>query len=407
MMFNVDKELIKIKRKVNKLINEKKYNLALQTIGFAANVMYEYNQKYSDIELEKYLGDICEKVIVNNNITKIGNHKIVLFYDGFGFDFRGLAFIYLSALAELGFKIYYLVNKDRMDEIPNIKELIDCHQGRICTLIKNETIDRIQQIIDISLGSNAGVFFFYSHPSDASGAAAFNCLNNCGTRFQINLTDHAFWLGINAFDYCIEFRKYGALISNEYRGIKKEKLIILPYHPVMKDSGKFCGFPFHKQEDDVVVFSGGALYKTIGENDAYYKIVRKMLEKNKNVKFWYAGFGNHEKIDKLAIEYPGRVFFTSERKDLMQIMKHIDVYINTYPIVGGLMTQYAAIAGVIPLTLDRKEYNRGLLQWDTEKYAYFHKAEDLLEEFDKLCRNKIYRKEIGNKISRGGGNDRT
>lgn len=36
--------------------------------------------------------------------------NVILFYDGFGMDMRGLAIIYLKALAELGYKIIYVTN---------------------------------------------------------------------------------------------------------------------------------------------------------------------------------------------------------------------------------------------------------------------------------------------------------
>ena len=38
-------------------------------------------------------------------------------------------------------------------------------------------------------------------------------------RYQVNLTDHAFWLGTYAFDYCLEFLDFGAIVSREYRHI--------------------------------------------------------------------------------------------------------------------------------------------------------------------------------------------
>lgn len=57
------------------------------------------------------------------------------------------------------------------------------------------------------------------------------------------MTDHAFWLGRFAFDYCIEFRVYGYNISIQKRKIEKEKILMLPYYPVIRKE-KYQGLPF-------------------------------------------------------------------------------------------------------------------------------------------------------------------
>lgn len=42
---------------------------------------------------------------------------------------------------------------------------------------------------------------FYTTPNDVAGALVFNRFKDLVTRIQIDLTDHAFWLGINSVDY--------------------------------------------------------------------------------------------------------------------------------------------------------------------------------------------------------------
>lgn len=51
------------------------------------------------------------------------------------------------------------------------------------------------------------------------------------TRYLINLQDQTFWLGGNAIDYSIEFRPFGASVSMERRGLKREQLLMLPFYP--------------------------------------------------------------------------------------------------------------------------------------------------------------------------------
>ena len=52
----------------------------------------------------------------------------------------------------------------------------------------------------------------------------------------------------------------------------------------------------------------------------------------------------------LMQRHPEQFFYTGERKDLYQVIQACDFYMNTSPIIGGLMTQYAAVAGRPPLT---------------------------------------------------------
>ena len=90
----------------------------------------------------------------------------------------------------------------------------------------------------------SGKAFFLSTPIDTAGVACFSQLKDKVMRFQINLTDHAFWLGSTAFDYCIEFRNYGAGISLNERGIDFNKLILLPFYPYINKEQPFLGFDF-------------------------------------------------------------------------------------------------------------------------------------------------------------------
>lgn len=74
--------------------------------------------------------------------------------------------------------------------------------------------------------------------------------------------DHAFWLGRNAFDYCLEFRDFGANLSRQYRHIPIQKLLKQPYYPLADPTIPYGGPPFERADGDVI-FSGGTLYKTL------------------------------------------------------------------------------------------------------------------------------------------------
>lgn len=125
---------------------------------------------------------------------------------------------------------------------------------------------------------NHMIFFFYSFPNDVVGVTSLNILEGKVTRYQINLTDHAFWLGARCIDKCIEFRDYGANVSAKYRGISKNIIAKLPFYPIVNKDISFQGFPFQIVKGQKVVFSGGALYKTFGGQNKYYDIIDNILK---------------------------------------------------------------------------------------------------------------------------------
>ena len=97
---------IQVEEIVNKLkniaktkINKKKYNTALAAISCAAGILYTFNQKYADDDLEKLTSDIGDNL---KSKYDRANYKectdTILVYDGFGLDTRGVVLMYLNAL---------------------------------------------------------------------------------------------------------------------------------------------------------------------------------------------------------------------------------------------------------------------------------------------------------------------
>ena len=135
---------------------------------------------------------------------------------------------------------------------------------------------------------------FHLFPSDVLPLITFGIFKNI-TKYQINITDHAFWLGARSIDYSFEFRNRGASISHNQRGIAEEHLLYLPYYP-WQEPNKFDGFP-NKVDGKIKVFAGGSLYKIEGGDSVFYKIVKKILDENEEVVFLYAGGGDYTNIN--------------------------------------------------------------------------------------------------------------
>lgn len=388
----VERIITKWKCFIKYLIDQEKDDYALRVTSALATFLYEWNQSFVDDEIENYL-DIVSRRNLSSNFTKSQcAHKTVLYYDSFGFDNRGLTIIYLKSLCEVGYKVIYISPEGQNQPI-----LETATQG--CNIKwkfvpKINTIEKAHRIIDLFNEYKPQYAFLYSLPGDTAAIAAFNVFKNIVTRFQINLTDHAFWLGINAFDYCIEFRNFGATVSHKYRNVEETRIILLPYYPYIDKTIPFEGFN-PKFNGKKVVFSGGSVKKTLGDkNLLYYKLVKRILTDNEDVAFLYAGTGPDTiEIDNLILQFNTRAERISERKDLYQVLKHCVFFLNTYPDNGGLMTQYSAVAGKLPITLCEGKRDLSGLIFNRDKLKVeFNDIDLLAKEVNLILSDDLYRK---------------
>lgn len=356
-----DKNCMKLKRIAKRYLKTKKYDKALKTISLLGDMMYNLNITYSDDEIENMIKTISYELLHSRISNLKGRNKRILFFDGFGLDTRGLALIYIKALTEANYDIVYVTLKHKKLALPQITDVLRGNANNVMLTIEGSNLIKgIYDLNDIVRKYHIDKAFLYTRPADMIGIPVFTAYAGVLERYMINLTDHAFWLGKNTFDFILEFRDYGAIISAEKRNIVKSKLLKQPYYPMVNTDIKFEGFPFEPQNFKII-FSGGALYKTFGDNNIYYQIIDHLLSKHKDIIFLYAGEGDGSELKRLTKKYPDRVYWIAERKDLYQLMKHSYFYLSTYPMIGGLMTQYAVVAGTVPFTLIYDDCATGIL----------------------------------------------
>lgn len=387
----VDRVIDKLRERVKINVKKKKFENAMVVAGILSEIYYNYNQIYSDFELEDQLE------IIGTNILKhesyIVNQNCVLFYDGFGLDLRGWALSYIKALSDLGYFIVYVCPCTSKNKIPHIMSELNKVKSEVVYLNLNcSHVNRAKEIDRIFKNYRPNAAFFYTTPYDVEGAIAFGN-NESSTRFQIDLTDHAYWIGVKAFDYAIECREMGASLAVYERGIKKEQILKLdcaPYINLERDN-KPLPFDIHSEK---YIFTGGALYKTLGDPELlYYKTVSHILGTYNEIKFLYAGSGDDSEVTKLMDKYPNRVFLIDERQDFYELIKNSVLYLNSYPMFGGLMMRYAAIAHKIPITLKHDNDADGILINQDKLGIEFEDYNDYINEIDKLLSDDLYRKE--------------
>lgn len=377
-------------RVINDEYNKGGYERVLSTCSALAALLYQSNQYYYDDFLETTLYNISKAVLKQESF--VVEEEVVLFYDGFGIDNRGLVQIYLDALSNHR-KIIYVTYQSAQNRLPNVLEIVKQANGIVEYIDDKESLlEQVSCLDGLIKKYKPANMFFYTMPNDVVGFVSFVNFEGFVKRYQINLTDHAFWLGIKCCDYCVEFRNYGATITHAHREVPMEKMVMLPYYPKVA-KGEFQGYPDGINENTKFVFSGGALYKTLGADNKYYRIVDEILENYPDICFWYAGSGNRTEMDKLIVKYPGRVILTEERKDFVEAIKRSVFYLSTYPVCGGLMFQYVAVAGKLPLTLKYDDITDDFLLEQDSLYIVFDTIPELMKEIEKILSDENYREE--------------
>lgn len=317
---------------------------ALDSLYHACALEHLFNFRLKDEEIENLLQTIAKESF---ETIKYSEEECLLFYDSVAMTNSALSMQYLRVLNDLGCKIVYLVKTMSPDK--QSKGLIDYanEQGFIVEVASNDSrnikgINFIRNIIQKYQPNN---IFLHMSNDDVYGCIAFSNIESA-TKFYINHGDEQFWVGTWLFDYILEFRGMGLDASIRHRGISQEKCIVNPYYPIVKDVD-FQGFDFDIPKDKVVLFSGGRFVKVYAESGRFLDVVRQILEESPTAFYIFAGSGNNKPmldyIEKYGLGNRWKVI--SYRSDLLEVMKHVDIYLGTYPQSGGLMSQYAAAAG--------------------------------------------------------------
>lgn len=383
----------KLKRIASQSIRTGENEKAMAAIAFAGNYLYRYNQYYTDDKLEGFLCNISDNLKKKSNPSdEYIRTENIIFYDGFGLDTRGVALVYLNALGLNKYNVIYVANIKQSRNIPIISSLCSTYGFEMKFVDMSNYLVWTKQLSDLFYEFMPKAAFYYTTPYDVSGAVAFHRHEGLVDRYLVDLTDHAFWLGKCAADFFLGSRNMSASLQFYQRGISKSQMIKLDVNLLIESCEDHTGLPFDPIKTDYI-FSGGSLYKTLGDpENRYYQIVEHILSHHSHINFLYAGTGDDTKLRKIVERYPNRAFHINERKDFYYLIQNCTLYLNTYPMFGGMMMRYCALAHRIPITLKHGNDSDGLLLRQEECRIEYSLYEELVDDVDKLLTNNSYRK---------------
>lgn len=375
---------------INRLLSWGWYDSSIAYAKCLANLYYIFGVKYVDMVLERYVKTLSDKIILSQDNNK--DEYACVFYDDFSVDNRGLTQQYIESLLALGYKITYIYPSKSKDNKRIITALSHSHNQIVPIEHNHNGMQLAQQIYDIVNSSCAKHLFLHMLPYSVEASIALCALDSTIKKYNINLTDHAYNIGTTHMDYNIEFRNYGANISVKYRGIEEEKEILLPMFPILDTSFPYEGYP-KACDNKVVILTGGAIYKVIDDSEIFFKLIKEVLSTNLNAVVVYIGCRDMALFDKYLSKYglKDRMLVLGEKKDICRLMMSCDIYMNTFPIGGGLMCQIAASLGKPVINY---KHNQGIEECICQRQHVemsFDTVNEFCDEMTKLVEDEQYR----------------
>jgi hypothetical protein len=373
-------------------LNRIQYEFAYFLLEYAGSIARRYPilASYSDDELEESLKSSFLPSDNSTSNNQIGEKGKVVFYNSQIVDKGALTQQYLDYLIQKEYEILLIIPDKRATVLgESILDQINNYPKGALYISEGKRREKIQKIHEVISGFDPEFNLIHLSPEDVIGFTVFSNFS-IGLRFYIVHNDHTFWLGKKCADYFLEFRPFGVNIATSRRKIPQEKIILNKYYPII-DEVPFQGFP-EKAQGKVIGFLAANLYKlSMDKSLKFLTLIATVLKRNPNFLFMMAGYGNgaiiFDFIKKNNLE--DQFIFLGKRKDFAEVVSNIDILIGSYPLCGGLVTQYAATFLKPIISFSSKElfslnYIEDLLLECNEKMTYTNET-----EFVNALENKI------------------
>lgn len=368
-------------------------NNAIRFLKVLSYIRYKFYLGYKNDFIEDCIKELSNS-INNKKFKENGIEKSIAIIDNVNSDYIGLMPQYLEALISGSYHFLYLYeHKEHSTATRNyLMQTLCAYDRAILKEIPScKPISKSQWIYNeiCSFGTTKIITHLGEWAIEECVACA--ALPSQCEQFRINCADHCFWAGASCVDYTLEFRHYGANITLNKRGIDKNHIIYVPFYPLMQVVS-FKGFP-KECIGKFIFLSGGAIYKIVDEEKTFFKLCKSILDKCPEAILIFAGADLNNSVLSDGIEeygLQGRFFPVGYRTDIFEVFKHCDVFINTYPVGGGLMCQYAAQCSKPILNYKDKGDEECVAQKTDCNFTFFSE-EEFIQEAVKLYSDKEYR----------------
>lgn len=386
------------------------YLLVDRLLANISALVCQYNWRYADSELDDVIAAVSTHICPPDKCPAKLNPKRIVFFDKFGTTYV-LAVQYLAALAKAGYEVLYVLCDNNQGITAQLTPIIEhLRPYRNITIVQmDNTKARFEKVQDIyrHICEYAPAKIFVHTSSYTTFNYVLPAIGGGITKYYIDLGDHNFWFGAGHVDYVMPYRQFGATIDYEKRGFKREQILLMPYYPCVVKR-EFVGFPV-STEGKVVLFTGGDYYKTIDKDNTYWTLLRELVVRYPNLLIFYAAKNispkEQERLKTFLAErdYAERLVNIGFRADINEVFQHIDIFMGTCPMSGGLMTQYAAInhkpiLQFYPDWLNTNNETEQVLDYNAQPSISTSDRSSFFTEAGKLINDEEYRKKRGDEL---------
>lgn len=335
----------KLKKDVSKNLKIGDFHNALFYIMQASRWCYMYCIQYRDDDLEQAISEISKR-IGSKTIDRPIKGRVVLVCSRMG-DNCELVQQYVRGLIDNNIpSLVISLNEKIKNGYNNILKDINSSQNIDFRLldVNKDYVKTAREIANLILEYRPEIILQHLTPWDSISLLGL-CLVSGAKKINIDFNQHAFWIGSSFLDCNIVDQPMGLTIGIEKRSLNINHLRIVKYYPIVESYNEFEGFPFDTR-GKIIIFSGGTIYKMIGADGLYFKLLDDILDLDSRFVVYIASSNLsmlQAQVNKLRNSE--RIYVSLFRKDIFQLMNHIDIYYGTYPTGGGLMSLYAAMAG--------------------------------------------------------------
>lgn len=191
----------------------------------------------------------------------------------------------------------------------------------------------------------------HHNPDDVVPLVAF-AVEDVPPIAAMNHADHIFWLGAAVTDLLVEFREFGARLSRERRGIRRNVVFPLPLdirssYPTREEARAHLGIAADEQ---VLLTIGSAAKYTPTARQRFFDTLARVLDANPRARLYVIGVGE-EHAGMLAIARHNRMRLLGVMHDPSDYQSAADLYLEGFPFGSYTALLETAVRGVCPVVM--------------------------------------------------------
>lgn len=408
----VRKTYARIREEWRRDLERRDYAAVWSDIDTFADVALHVNDRLRDDEIEQLLRRTAaealrgEEAEGGDRLPEALNPRRVVFYDQMGSTVC-LVQQYLRGLLAAGYEVLYVFESCYLHLSPRLRSEVEERCAATCIhdgYAPRRAVEVARAIRQAIVDFGASKIVIHSPAHGAAGAAVLYSLPGL-ERYRIVPGDHHFYVGIDCIDRFFEFRDFGVKTAVEERKIPIEKIVKLPFYPLIDTSDAFCGFP-REAEGKVKIFAGGNEYKFHG-SEWFFDTCEWLLNRFPEAVILLSGAKSRRMKRFVARRgLKGRCLLLGYRTDFAECVRRSDLLLDSYPFPGGLVCQTAARFGIpiLSYTTPDDALNRsvrGLLgAEEVDSPVSFEDDEAFRSYVGRMIADGAFRREEGRRMQR-------